>query len=49
MCAMVDRKSSSYFLKIKTHGKLPRFLDGLVQGIWFYFKKLYASLGDNAI
>jgi hypothetical protein len=46
---MVDRKSSSYFLKIKNGGKLPRFLDGLVQGIWFYFEKLSAPLGENAL
>jgi hypothetical protein len=32
---MVDGKSSSYFLKMKSSGKLLRYLDGLVQGILF--------------
>jgi hypothetical protein len=30
---MVDGKSSSCFLEMKTSGKLLRYLDGLVQGI----------------
>jgi hypothetical protein len=29
---MVDGKFSSYFFKMKTGGKLPRFKDGLVEG-----------------
>jgi hypothetical protein len=45
----VDGKSSSYFLKMKIGGKLPRFLDGLVQGIWFFFEKLPAPLEEDAL
>jgi hypothetical protein len=47
--AMVDRKSSSCFLKIKTGGKLLRYLDGLIQGILFYIEKLLAHLGEDAL
>jgi hypothetical protein len=43
---MVDGKSSSCFLKMKTSGKLLRYLVGLVQGILFYIEKLPAPLGE---
>jgi hypothetical protein len=46
---MVDRKSSSCFLKMKTSGKLLRYLDGLVQGILFYIEKFPAPLGEDAL
>jgi hypothetical protein len=46
---MVDGKSSSCFLKMKTSGKLLKFLDGLVQGILHYIKKLPAPLGEDAL
>jgi hypothetical protein len=46
---MVDGKSSSCFLKMKTSGKLLRYLDGLVQGILFYIEKLPAPLGEDAL
>jgi hypothetical protein len=36
-------------LKMKTSGKLLRYLDGLVQGILFYIKKLPAPLGEDAL
>jgi hypothetical protein len=45
----VDGKSSSCFLKMKTGGKLPRFMDGLVQGVLFYIEKLPAPLGEDAL
>jgi hypothetical protein len=34
---------------MKTGGKLPRFIDGLVQGILFYIEKLPAPLGEDAL
>jgi hypothetical protein len=34
---------------MKTGGKLPRFLDGLVQEILFYIEKLPAPLEEYAI
>jgi hypothetical protein len=37
------------FLKMKTSGKLLRYLDGLVQGILFYIEKLPAPLGEDAL
>jgi hypothetical protein len=46
--AMVDGKYSSCFWKMKTSGKLLRYLDGLVQGILFYIEKLPAPLGEDA-
>jgi hypothetical protein len=46
---MVNGKSSSGFKKMKTNGKLPRFLDGLVQGILFYIEKLSAPLAEDAL
>jgi hypothetical protein len=36
-------------LKIKTSGKLLRYLDGLVQGISFYIEKLPAPLREDAL
>jgi hypothetical protein len=36
-------------LKMKTSGKLLRYLDGLVQGILFYIEKLPAPLGKDAL
>jgi hypothetical protein len=38
-----------YIKKIKTVGKVPRFLNGLVQGILFYIEKLFSSLGGDAL
>jgi hypothetical protein len=35
--------------KKKTDGKLPKFLDGLVQGILFYIEKLSAPLGEDVL
>ena len=46
---MVDGKSSSYFLEMKTSGKLLRYLDGLVQGILFYIEKLPAPFGEDEL
>jgi hypothetical protein len=46
---MADGKSSSCFLKMKTSGKLLRYLDGLVQGILFYTGKLPASFGEDSL
>jgi hypothetical protein len=37
------------FLKMKTSGKLLRYLDGLVQGILFYIEKLPAPFGEDAL
>jgi hypothetical protein len=34
---------------MKTSGKLLRYLDGLVQGILFYIKKLSAPFGEDAL
>jgi hypothetical protein len=34
---------------MKTSGKLLRYLDGLVQGILFYTKKLPAPFGEDAL
>jgi hypothetical protein len=34
---------------MKISGKLPRYLDGIVQGILFYIKKLTAPLGEDAL
>jgi hypothetical protein len=34
---------------MKTSGKLLSYLDGLVQGILFYTKKLSAPLGEDAL
>jgi hypothetical protein len=45
--AMMDE--NSMFLKMKTSGKLRRYLDGLVQGILFYIEKLPAPLGEDAL
>jgi hypothetical protein len=45
---MVDGKSW-LLLKMKTNGKLSRYLDGLVQGILFYIEKLPAPLGEDAL
>jgi hypothetical protein len=36
-------------LKMKTGGKLLRFLDGLVQWIWFYNEKLISPLREDAL
>jgi hypothetical protein len=36
-------------LKIKTGGKLPRFLDGLVQRILFYIEKISCPLEEDAL
>jgi hypothetical protein len=36
-------------LKMKTSGKLLRYLDGLVQGILSYIEKLPAPLGEDAL
>jgi hypothetical protein len=36
-------------LKMKTSGKLLRYLDGLVQGISFYTEKLPAPFGEDAL
>jgi hypothetical protein len=36
-------------LKMKTSGKLLRYLDGLVQGILLYIEKLPAPLGEDAL
>jgi hypothetical protein len=36
-------------LKMKTSGKLLRYLDGLVQGILFYTEKLPAPFGEDAL
>jgi hypothetical protein len=46
---MVDGKSSSCFLKMKTSGKLLRYLDGLVQEILLYIEKLPTPLGEDAL
>jgi hypothetical protein len=35
-------------LKMKTSGKLLRYLDGFIQGILFYIEKLPAPLGEDA-
>jgi hypothetical protein len=45
------RKVQYLFFKIKTSGKLLRYLDGLVQGILFYIeeKKLPAPFGEDAL
>jgi hypothetical protein len=37
------------FFKMKTSGKLLRYLDGLVQGILFYIEKLPAPFGEDAL
>jgi hypothetical protein len=36
-------------LKIKTSGKMLRYLDCLVQGILFYIEKLPAPFGEDAL
>jgi hypothetical protein len=36
-------------LKVKTSGKLLRYLDGLVQGILFYIGKTSCSFGEDAL
>jgi hypothetical protein len=36
-------------LKMKTSGKLLRYLDGLVQRILLYIEKLPAPLGEDAL
>jgi hypothetical protein len=36
-------------LKMKTSGKLLRYLDGLVQGILLYIENLPAPLGEDAL
>jgi hypothetical protein len=41
-------RSPIVVFEMKTSGKLPRFLDGLVQGILFYIKKLPAPLEEDA-
>jgi hypothetical protein len=43
------REVQYLFLKMKTSGKLLRYLDGLVQGILFYIEKLPAPLGEDAL
>jgi hypothetical protein len=43
------REVQYLFLKMKTGGKLLRYLDGLVQGILFYIEKLPAPLGEDAL
>jgi hypothetical protein len=42
-------RSPVAFFEMKTGGKLPRFLDGLVQGILFYIEKLPAPLEEDAL
>jgi hypothetical protein len=34
---------------MKIGGKLLRYMDGLVQGILFYFEKLPAPLGEDVL
>jgi hypothetical protein len=48
-CELWWTRSLVAVLKKKTDGKLPRFLDGLVQGILFYIEKLPAALGEDAL
>jgi hypothetical protein len=43
------REVQQLSLKMKTSGKLLRYLDGLVQGILFYTKKLPAPSGEDAL
>jgi hypothetical protein len=43
------RKVQWLFLKMKTSGKLLRYLDGLVQGTLFYTEKLPAPFGEDAL
>jgi hypothetical protein len=43
------REVQELFLKMKTSGKLLRYLDGLVQGILFYTEKLPAPFGEDAL
>jgi hypothetical protein len=43
------REVQLLFLKMKTSGKLLRYLDGLVQGVLFYIEKLPAPLGEDTL
>jgi hypothetical protein len=43
------REDQWLLLKMKTSGKLLRYLNGLVKGILFYIEKLPAPLGDDAL
>jgi hypothetical protein len=43
------RELQYLFLKMKTSGKLLRYLNGLVQGILFSIEKLPAPLGENVL